>query len=51
MKNEKEFKSIIGVYLDTHLKKILVNIAKQNRRSLSAQIALILEEYLAAKGK
>ena len=39
-------RTVIGVYLEDDYKKILMELAKKNRRSLSAEISLILENHL-----
>ena len=41
----------LGVRIDEELKKTLEKIAKQARRPLTAQLEIIIEDWLAAKTK
>lgn len=51
MKNEKQKKKTTSYNLPVNLRQKLKNEAKEARRSVSAQLGLILEEYFAAKEK
>lgn len=44
--NKNENKKVIGVYLEERLRKKLKDSAIKNRRSLSAEAAVLLEEVL-----
>lgn len=44
--DKTEKKEITSVYLPEHLKKKLMRLARLNRRSLSQQVTLYLEEKM-----
>lgn len=45
MENNKDDKKVLGIYLEKSLISLIEIEAKKNRRSKSAQLAMIVEEW------
>lgn len=44
--NKKQNKKVIGVYLEERLRNKIKDSAKHNRRSVSAEAAIMLEDFI-----